>query len=253
MISVNRFLVLSLVFLVLSTCTSIISTSAQAVSKPAVPQFTLGFNDSSFDVPPSTTTNIYTGETITEPGYHVENMGITVTIKNQALLEPYIDTDVKKYRLFYYVQVKGHFGGEWKDFAKPFFPSDSEYTVIGGWDSEYKNGGQLDFRVQAIIGLRDTSIVPIFVTEPYYTFVVESDWSEVQTITLPGEYSPLLPSQTATSPNQTPLSAVLSTNLLLGVIACLLCVIAVLTVMFLRRQTKTFNLSNGVSSQKHQC
>jgi len=167
-------------------------------TKPSVPQFSLKLDDTSFDVPPSTTTTIdpYTGEKtiIFAPGYHVDSRAIVVTIKNQVPHKLYTDTDEKKYRLYYHVQVKGHFGGEWKDFAKPFFQSDSEYTIIGGWDSEYKNGVQLDFRVQAIIGQRDTSseaffpFVPYYpiegITPAYYTDVEYSGWSSVLTFTI---------------------------------------------------------------------
>jgi hypothetical protein len=88
--SLNKFLALSLVFLTLSSLMmlTVAPVSAQAGYKPSVPQInSIKFVDSSYDVPPSSTTTVdqYTGKetTTTKPGYHVEQTSIEVTIKNQ--------------------------------------------------------------------------------------------------------------------------------------------------------------------------
>lgn len=64
-------------------------TEPASIPTPSVPEFTLKYVDNSYDVPSSTTTTTdpYTGEqTITtEPGYHVANETIEVTIKKSRI------------------------------------------------------------------------------------------------------------------------------------------------------------------------
>ncbi|MCL2690890.1 MAG: hypothetical protein FWE56_01370 [Candidatus Bathyarchaeota archaeon] len=195
--------------------------SAQAGYKPAVPQISsIKLVDSSYDVPPTSTTTVdqYTGKetTTTAPGYHVNSLTIEVTIKNQPFT-PYIDENTKdpaygpngkEFNLYYRVQAKGHFGENWRDFGELYvIQSNSGHTVVSsaivGEDNivNYAAGSQLDFRVQASVGYKYNELSGrLFVPYPGPVWVVApaeySDWSRVQTFTIPGS----LPSQTATLP-----------------------------------------------------
>ena len=74
-----------LVVLILTVSSLIMAKPACASTpKPSVPEFTLKYVDHSYDVPPTYSTDPYTGKTVmTQAGYHVENKSIEVTIKNQ--------------------------------------------------------------------------------------------------------------------------------------------------------------------------
>jgi hypothetical protein len=85
MTSVSKTLTLTLIIWLLSSLLVIVVTpvSVHAASKPSVPQFTLKCVDKSYNVPPTQTTDPYTGTPITQPGYCVENKVVEITIKNQ--------------------------------------------------------------------------------------------------------------------------------------------------------------------------
>ena len=212
MTTLNRFLALIFIFLMLSSLFlfSLVPMSVQAVQKPSTPQFTIKLIDDSYDAPPTTTKDPYTGTTSTIPGYHVDQRKLAVTIKNQPFT-PYTDKNGQKYRLYYYVESKGHFGDEWTDFYNVYLQSNSDYTTITarqGYSELPGAGSQLDFRVQAIIGYEgftgdpfvDRIVYEITDLVGLYGFVdvVSSGWSKVQTFTIPehGEASP--PTQNAT-------------------------------------------------------
>jgi archaellum component FlaG (FlaF/FlaG flagellin family) len=115
------------------------SFTVDSISKPSVPEFNVTIVSYPYDVPSKTTTTIdeYTGKetTTTQPGYHVENKSIEIIIKNQ----PFTPYNLTKYTYYYRdfekngsidgsytvdnnktvnfyfnVQVKGHFGENWK-------------------------------------------------------------------------------------------------------------------------------------------
>jgi hypothetical protein len=90
------------------------SASAQSIPKPSTPGFSLRLIDNSYDVPPTTTVNPYTGKTETSGGYHVEGyLEIDIKIKNHPFTQ-YVDTATgKAVGLFYQVQTKGHFSKDW--------------------------------------------------------------------------------------------------------------------------------------------
>ncbi|MCL2642216.1 MAG: hypothetical protein FWD52_01680 [Candidatus Bathyarchaeota archaeon] len=198
---VNKFLALTLLVLVLSgfIVFSINPVNVHAASKPSVPQFSIKFIDNSYDVPPTQTTDPYTGVTTTQPGYHVNNIITEVTIKNQPF------TKSGNSNLFYIVQAKGHFGGDndWRTVTPtddPFRPdtgyvqqSNSRQTVFTSYG--YDPGVQVDFRVKAVIGT-------LQLIAPFWQLDVESssDWSKIQTFTVPGKPS-VSPTQTTNSPS----------------------------------------------------
>lgn len=152
--------------------------------KHSIPEFTLKLADHSYDVPPSTTTT-YTGKqtVTTQPGYHVENKTIDITIKNQ----PFVSSS-NLTNLYYDVRVKGHFEENWtelypySDDSRPDLQlqSASENTLIST-PQDYPAGGQVDFQVEAII----VTIHPLYNTNFAYWEYETSDWSNTQTLSIP--------------------------------------------------------------------
>jgi len=198
--TMNKALASVFVFIVLSSLMvlTVKPVCAQAVSTPSVPQIvSVKLVNYSYDVPPSTitTTDPYTGKetTTTNPGYHVENIRIEVTIKKQSFT-PYTANGYT-YNLYYTVQVKGHFGDNWTVFSEQKAQLDSD-TICTGF-ANYATGDQLDFRVRAIVvGEEGGFLYPVTDTT--------SDWSKVQTFTMPDDPSTVPPSQTATQPTNPP-------------------------------------------------
>jgi len=211
--TVNKTLTLTIISLLLSSLLvlSVAPVNVQAVSKPSVPQFTVKFVDSYYDIPPSTTTTIdtYTGQEITLniPG-NIVHRHIEVTIKNQHFT-PYKDSNGINYYLYFFVQSKGSFGDEWQNWGSTvqnihpmgegFQSSTPELYLQGNVVSgpaNYAAGAQVDFRVEARIG-------HYYCTNPdsMWAFMafeadVTSGWSNVQTFTMPSTSSSS-PSQTA--------------------------------------------------------
>ncbi len=132
--TMNKTLVLIFSFIVLSSLMmlTVKPADAQTVTTPSVPQFTVKIIDNSHDVPPTQTTDQYTGVTTTQPGYHVDNRTIEVSIKNQPFT-PYTNASGNKISLFYWIEFKGHFGDDtdWRIFGYnwPLVPSESEYRI----------------------------------------------------------------------------------------------------------------------------
>jgi hypothetical protein len=183
--------------------------TVDSISKPLVPEFSVRIVAYPYDVPPETTTTIdeYTGKetTTTKLGYHVENKSIEIAIKNQPFT-PYTLTEHTGYNhetgerrtydrnstvnLYYNIEVKGHFGENWKsvdsgDFTyegrKSNAQLDSEYTVITIEADDYPEDTVLDFRVRALTGyyVAYGRSVVIF---GFDFFGQESDWSDIKTI-----------------------------------------------------------------------
>jgi len=253
--------------------------SAQAGFKPSVPQFSVKLVDSSYDVPPSTTTvtDPYTGKEsiVTNSGYHVSDRTIEVTIKNQPFTPYKKENAWTPPKLYYKIQFKGHFEEKWNTFPwlnseGKVVPSDSEYTVVSSQSgitgitymiNHLEAGSQLDFRVQAVIGY-DKGIFAQDHPLPVGTeFIVEtsSNWSNIQTIAIDKTGSSSHPSQTTTLPpvnsedngqpqypSQTQPSNAIFTNpiftLVIGVLLGGIVVAVVLVV--LRRHIRTSTYTN---------
>jgi len=211
----NKFLASTFLFLLLASFMvfSVNFATVQAVATPSVPQIiNIELVDYSYDVPPSstTTTNPYTGEeiTTTSPGYRVEDLRIEVTIKNQPFT-PYNNEKGETLNLYYDVRFKGHFSeGDWQVLNTVIQQLDSQYTVVT-WEksaNNYATGSKLDFRAEASIRHRELWLYdPEGILPPQYKTVVDarSDWSAIQTFTIPGK--PAQPSQTA-NPSSVPTS-----------------------------------------------
>jgi hypothetical protein len=208
--------------LLLSTLSLMIveSTLAQSTPTPAVPEFTLNVVSHPYNVPPTyatSTPNPYTGKTetiITQPGHHVENKSVEMTIKNQ-LFASTLDESGNYTTLYYNFKFKGHYADEWNYWPRlgsgqaHAGASQTNYTVINFglgteellWDIP-ASGGQVDFQVQAMIGhdnkfsYIENAGYPDHYTAYSYIFTGEtSNWSNTQTITI---------LTSSTSPSPTP-------------------------------------------------
>ncbi|MCL2134755.1 MAG: hypothetical protein FWH37_04270 [Candidatus Bathyarchaeota archaeon] len=243
----SKSLILILVILSLSSLIviSVKSIEVCAASKPSVPQFTVKFIDKSYDVPPTQTIDPYTGETITHPGYHVNNCWIEVTIKNQPFT-PHTNSDGHVCNVHYSVQIKGHFEENWQSTAAHIEQTDSQYTVISH-PNNYADGSQLDFRVQAAIGyIIEEERVPPSPPDRHFIAEVVGDWSNIQTVTTHSGSSTVSPSQTAnssdssaTDPNNPPQQTPFPSYLIIILVAVCIILIPIAIVTYLNKQRKT--------------
>lgn len=260
----------------------------ESITKPATPEFSVQLVSHPYDVPPKTTTTVdqYTGKetSYTQPGYRVENKSIEITIKNQPFTpynltthtihdketgELYTYNQTSAITLFYNINVKGHYGDEWKTVGgKASYPDgpisnvqfDSEYTVISIKTDDYPNDALLDFRVQAAVG-HYVAYGRNIVIFGYDFYGQESDWSSIQQLTLgspqtptpapttvptfmPTE-SPTLPPASTQSPTATPTqpNPQTETNLTLSweqeaLIICIAVIAALVAALVLTRRKK---------------
>ncbi|MGD0070025.1 MAG: hypothetical protein ABSB71_00485 [Candidatus Bathyarchaeia archaeon] len=189
------------------------------IPTPSVPEFTVKFVNSSYEVPPSSSINPYTGQNVTNPSYYVDNESIVITITNQPFVS-FIDNingSPWNISLFYDVREKGHFAENWTNvYFTEDMPIESglQYTVLTYPVTHYSNapdsytlgdimvqipaGGQVDFQVEALIGYSHRII-----EMPWNPWVFEgqtSGWSNTQTITIPATSTSASPSPTPTIP-----------------------------------------------------
>lgn len=206
-----RRLLASTLILLLAACilTMVESVSASSIPKTSVPEFSLGYVDNSYDVPPEYAKDPYTGKSIiAQEGYHVRNRSIEITIKNQAFT-PYQNENGHTGSLFYFVRTKGHFE-EWPPYEPQtiitsyseypdgfVYVQNSDYTVTTHRVEDIAAGGEVDVQIKAVVGYRvviEDQWVPgiprgDFTTPPHhseFTVFQESDWSNTQTITVNG-------------------------------------------------------------------
>ncbi len=224
---------------------------------PSVPEFSLKYVDNSHDVPTTTTstTDPYTNKTtiITNPGYHVEEFNIEVTIKNQ----PFPSTiDGNTSNLYYIVQSKGHYQN-WTEFNTRIevptnlpAQSSSEYTVLK-FPANYPSEAEVDFRVKAILGYTYTypnpdRIIPPFVSDFIYR---SSDWSSTQTITIPNAspspstsiniiLTPLTTATISSQPSTQPSIQVANYEIIAALIATIVTMAATIAVLAIKLKTK---------------
>jgi len=196
-------------FTVLIICSMLLIGSCVAVeiAKPVTPTFTVEEISDSQVVPPFSTTDPYTGETINLPGYTVEYKGIYIKIKNQPFDQPLtmIPGDGLN-RLSYQYRYKGHYedDGRWKIVDGVYttvIQSYSEYTLISFPDNIPRRG-QADIQVRAVIGHFDELLTSI--GSLGYEFVgVLGDWSDIVVVSFNPLSFTVLPS-TSTPSTDTP-------------------------------------------------
>ncbi len=104
---------------------------AQSIPKPSVPEFTLKYVDSSYDVSQTYGIDPYTGQNRTiNAGYHVDNRTLVFTIKNQPFA-PYTDSNGNYIDLYYNFRAKGHYGNNWFQYPFSNHPTDSYPSISG--------------------------------------------------------------------------------------------------------------------------
>jgi hypothetical protein len=207
---------LLITILAFSSLIMIETVFAQSISKPAVPEFTLEFIPSTYNV---TTTDPYTGVNTTE---QFDNNTINIIIKNPV---GYSFSNMNYY-LFYNVKVKGHFSEVWdalysysnhsksSEYSPNWLAVDenSEYTTAS-YPANYEPYSQLDFQVEAVTmydgQVKVASHLFDFTGhyEAGYVLGETSDWSDTQTITIPASQTPTSstePTPTPVSPTPTP-------------------------------------------------
>ncbi len=191
---------------------------------PSVPEFSLKLVDSSYDVPPASTTNPYTGQITTSAGSHVEARTVEIRIKNEDFT-PYIaqdGSDTWNIDYFYNVRFKGPYETDWCTLFNPYdgflsMDYDAHYTVLS-YNCGYSPIDGLNFRgvtipvdatvefqVEALIGC----IHHVYTTpsDPWgkYTFEGQtSEWSGTQTITIDANGSTMAPSSSPLPSSSTP-------------------------------------------------
>jgi hypothetical protein len=228
-----------LIILVLLNLITVQTISAQSRPKPSSPEFTVELVDHSYDVPSTTksTTNFYTNvtKTVTIPGYHVHNLTIELSIRNQ----PYPATiDGNKTSLAYDLEIKPHFAQNWTT-ASPMSVSSTKAPANGSgfrvayFSAYYNIGDQIDFRARARLMYEHTvyeydignafygvapGYYPYNITSTYET----SEWSPAHTFTMP--------SLSTSNPVLFYLSidALLKITLVIAIIAVLISVISIL-------------------------
>jgi hypothetical protein len=207
----NKVSTLLIILLLAASTVLMVEPSLASGSTPSIPQFTVAYIDHSYDIPPTYGKDPYTGQTITtDYGRHVDNRTIDITVQNQPFTS-YMDSNNKTVGLFYSVRSKGHFD----DWSASSFHSTSDIpastasssTVIsidfGSWGVQ--QGGQIDFQVSAVTGY--TSSDANYCGYSYnFNTVSQSDWSEIQTITIgnPVTATPTQPPYNYPTPTMVP-------------------------------------------------
>jgi|WetSurMetagenome_2_1015567.scaffolds.fasta_scaffold95139_3 hypothetical protein len=212
---ISKAIALSLTLTIIMSCLTMLMTKPALANpmdytppKPSIPEFTLNYADSSYDL----------------AGNFVQNKSIDITITNQP----------SAYVLCYNVRLKSHLSTNWtyyeyydnSSYLTPelFIPnrllawnSTVTHLVFGfegnnGSDvynlmlGEVNGGNEVDFQVQAYIGnWFPGRLVNATATIDYYLLNIDAtgDWSPTQTITIP-ESNTLSPSPTFPSASPTP-------------------------------------------------
>jgi hypothetical protein len=248
-------------FLVLTQFVLCAQATIPKISKPQPPEFTVEIVSHPYDVPSTNSTSIdeYTGKvtTTTNPGYHVENKSLQISIKNYNI------SGNPKLHVFYSIRTKGHYGEYWREFYpiqnKTGFCSESqECTFISGGykqsDSDYTveyfeynslpKEGEVDFQVKAVIGYDSARLwkearlyIPeedwLWNSEPAIALVAASDWSENQTLTVQATNTP-----TPTATGQTGILDSQSIMIAAAALTAILC-LSIVTLTYTKRKNKT--------------
>jgi len=221
-LSKSLALVLTLVVAISSLSLLMIKTvSAQTINAPSVPEFSLRLVKHTFDLPPTSTIDPFTGQNTKIGGEQWEWLTVDVIIRNQNFRG---SASLLSYSgLMYSVRFKGHYAQNWSDVsatsalgaeleAGPYLPqnSNASYTIFsiminpnGPSEDRYLGsalplyqlppydrptsyidaplGGQVDFQVEALAGTISESPR----STGGWTFKgQESGWSNTESIIL---------------------------------------------------------------------
>jgi hypothetical protein len=247
-----RPIIALLLVLVILSSGFLLVNPAQAQYSPPIPQFTLKFDNESYNVP----------ATSTSQGYHVDKEFIDVIIKNNNAFSFYAVVNESLVKLYYNIRVKDHYQNWSNCTVSPnLAPSNSNYTTVkfglgrvnpdpGGfsiWIGNITNGNQVDFQVQGVDGFYSklTQENPPCWRLPQFSIFNEtgaSGWSSTQTISA-SAVSTTTPTETPSTPT-TPASAAnavakgFSPTTLTVSIAAIMIAISACTLRYLRRPRK---------------
>ncbi len=172
--------------------------NAQTIPKPSVPEFTLRFIDSSYDIPATTSKDPFNGQQIITPSRHVEQWSIEIRIKNVDFIPIKIqdsNNNTIDAVFCYVIQWKPRFSDNgWFTLFEAFYsylpqssgaetirrinmtmPTNNEQFDVSEWSRYIPTDSQLNFRVKAMIGGPN---------DVYNFKGEESDWSNTQTLNL---------------------------------------------------------------------
>jgi hypothetical protein len=190
-------------------CVSTVQAES-SMTKLSIPEFTVTYADVSYDVPASTSIDPFTGKTIENPVYHVENRTVQFVINGETIT-------FSNGHLYYIIRMKGSFSDDWSNVSRIRADSNSSVMTIlfssSGTQGElyYRDNsfylppaGQADFQVQAQVW--GEVMAEKTLTNPFGgsidTLFAASDWSNTQTITI-GANSVEGPDPTEVSPDET--------------------------------------------------
>lgn len=174
------------------------SSSEQSIPKPSIPEFTIKYEDKSYDIAPTTTVDPYNGQTITVPGSHVKASAIEIRIQNEDFSPFTTDSGNHKVNYYYNIRWKGHFEENWNsaflaNYGSGFFPRSTGTETVFSTEGQYtcgfnipntanfSPGDQIDFQVEAMIGY-------VVDPGPFESEIFQgetSGWSSTQTISIP--------------------------------------------------------------------
>jgi len=201
----------------------VIPTTAQTIPKPSIPEFTVKYVDRSYYVPPVYGIDQYSGKSVqTSGGFTVTNKTLEITILSQSFT-PYVFNDGTPHSVYlrWDIAFKGHFGEDWRISNQSPNWNESSKVIVFGLGDQYSgglitnipagSGDQIDFKVRARIGY-DTFFRPPSISDLYNEGGLEfhgetSEWSNTQTITIPGTSTSASPTPISTLPNNGPTSS----------------------------------------------
>jgi hypothetical protein len=206
------FSLLLVVILAVSSLIMLESELAQSIATPSVPEFSVRYVDNSYYVSTSTTiTDQYSNSRVVQ-GY-VENKTIEFSIKNQAFTPytiPYNSSDPyntgQTVNLIFNIRMKRTLESNWTYITHLsdgyLKQSDTNFTTASYqlnylFPSNIPYETAVDFQVQTLIGY--VHRYPIINSDTFNG--TESDWSSIQTLTIPDNSA-------SASPNPTPTPAV---------------------------------------------
>jgi hypothetical protein len=193
----------SIALIALASLPAVAQTSAP---KPVVPQFTVRYVEQQYDVPPTTTVDPYTGETvITHLGYSAVSRFIEIKITNEY---PYYDQFNDR---LYKVRYKGHFENDtqWKTYHSPndggvslgFIGQEKgDYTIISVKFDDFPKRGEIDFQVESALGGIEYQPHGLIWSDYIAFNGEESDWSPTQTVSISENAAPSYPAATGWAP-----------------------------------------------------
>jgi hypothetical protein len=203
--------------LLFTSISCIVEVQAEVtITKLSTPKLvSVTYEDHSYDVPASTTTDPFTGNPVETPGYYVYDRTLTMVIdkKNINLEEP---------GYFYHIiRMKGSYSNEWDSrtvrvapYSISTAPNSQLVTLVftskgssslycGDGCLELPLEGQADFQVQ-IIKQENVYYPPTdgWPSSWIETLTAESDWSNTQTVTIARDNNEV-PNQTEPTPSPT--------------------------------------------------